>query len=275
MGWHRQSRYVGAGGHQAHVVDTGGPLPPLVLVHGILVSSWAWRFNIDVLSQHYRVVAICQKGHGWSDKPSGGYGLADLSDFICSALDSLGISTSHMVGNSLGGAVALWLAVHRPKRVQRLILVNPAAVRFDSFGGLLRLQGPALAPLYKWVGRPVVFQQILRGMAYKRLPIDRAYMRKFMEPLRTPGAMQAVASVSRSLGPDVAQLFERLPDVSHPIQIIWGAHDKLVPLKAGLILNRRLPSSRLRIFPHCGHCPMEEDPAEFNALALAFLRETP
>ena len=271
--WHRQSGYIETCGHRAHVVDTGGPLPPLVLVHGIFVSSWAWRHNVEALSKHFRVVAICQKGHGWSDKPSGAYGLADLAGFICGALDTLGISACHMVGNSLGGAVALWLAVHRPERIRRLILVDPAAVRFDSLGGLLRLQGPALAPLYKLVGRPVVFQQLLRAMVYKRLPIDGAYMEKFMEPLKTPGAVEAVASVSRSLGPDVADLFERLPDVSHPIQIIWGAHDKLVPLKAGFILNRRLPSSRLRVFPHCGHCPMEEDPAEFNQFALAFLRE--
>jgi len=245
-----------------------------VLLHGILVSSWAWRFNLDALSQHFRVLAVCQKGHGWSGRNADDYSIGALARFVSRLLDKLGIDRFHLVGNSLGGAVSLRLTLDEPHRVDRLILVDAAAVPvMRSIDRIMAVQSGILAPVYRTFGRPWVFQLLLRTLAYRALPIDRHYMEWFMSPLRQKGTIKAAVHVIRELQPGLQQIFENLHKIERPVQLIWGRHDRLVPLKAGLILNRTLPTSRLEVLSHCGHCAHEEDPERFNEIALAFLTE--
>lgn len=243
----------------------------MLLLHGILVSSWAWRYNLEPLSQHFRVIALCQKGFGWSGKQDRDYTIGALSSFVRDFLDHMKIDRAHLVGNSLGGSVALWLTLDEPDRIGRLVLIDPAAVPLGYVDRFLGLQGPWFAPLYRAVGRPAVFRLLLRTLAYRNIPVDASYMQWFMAPLRMKGALSAAAHVSRTLNRGLVEMFPRLPTIQHPVQLVWGQHDRIVPLKAGLILNRVLPTSRLEVFAHCGHCAMEEDPARFNRLVVDFL----
>lgn len=260
-----------AGGDKAHFIDTGGDGSCVLLLHGILVSSWAWRFNLEPLSRRFRVVALCQKGHGWSDKADSSYTLDDLTDFTRRFLRHLGIRRTHIIGNSLGGAVALRLAMEEPALVDRLVLVDPAAVPLRVIHYFLGIQSSKLAPLYQLAGRPWVFQLILRGLAYRNIPIDRHYMDWFMAPLKQQGAMRAAARISRNLQSGLETVYDGLDRVTQPTLLVWGRHDKLVPLRAGRILVNKLPDARLEVFDHCAHCAMEEDPPRFNRLVVDFL----
>ena len=123
------------------------------------------------------------------------------------------------------------------------------------------------------MGRPFVFKALLRTLAYRNIPIGPDYMRGFMAPLRQPGAIAAATLVARNLQPGLRTLFPRLGGMTSPVQLVWGAHDRLLPLQSGLLLNRILPTSRLEVFPHCAHCPMEEDPPRFNRLVREFLSQ--
>ncbi len=251
----------------------GGAGPPVILLHGILVSSWAWRFNLDALSRDFRVIAVCQKGHGWSGRNGEDYSIGALAAFVRGVADRLDLGRVDLVGNSLGGAVSLKLALDSPERVRRLVLVDPAAVPLRFVHPVLSLQSSHLSPLYRAILRPMLFQVLLRTLAYRKLKIDRHYMEWFMTPLRRKGTIAAASRVTRQLQPGLREIFARLGEIEHPVQLIWGKHDRLVPLKAGLILNRVLQTSRLEVFGECGHCAHEEDPDRFNQVVADFLSE--
>lgn len=246
----------------------------LVLIHGIGVSSWAWRFNIDVLAKDFRVVAICQKGHGWSGRGGKGYALGDLARFVWATLDRLGVRDgATFIGNSLGGAVSLYTAIHAPARVARLVLVNTAAHGEQRPWSLLKTQVAALAPLYRALVGPTIFRIPLTALAYRGLPIDRDYMAGFWAPFEAAGSMRALLAVARGLPQSLADLEARLHEVKQPALIVWGEADQVLPIGGAHALMRRLPHARLVVFPGVGHCPQEEAPERFNALVRAFLTE--
>jgi pimeloyl-ACP methyl ester carboxylesterase len=271
-GWHPRSRFIDVDGWTAHFVDIGDSKVPIIFLHGFLVSSWAWRFNLRPLARHARIIAPCQKGFGWSDKRGDDYSLSSLGDFAIRLLDHLGVERAHWVGNSLGGAVALYIAAHHPERVERLVLVDAAGVPFRREVRMLTkgLQS-WMAPVCRVGGRSLVFQALLRTFAYANIPVDRRYMEGFMAPLMQGGSFRSAIRVISSLNDGLRELFPRLESIRKPTLIVWGAKDRLVPLKAAHILNQRLYGSDLVVFEECGHCPMEEAPDRFNRLLIDFL----
>ena len=276
VGWHPQSRFTTVDGVRCHYVDVGArDAPPLVLLHGIAVSSWAWRFNLPALSRHFRVIAPCQKGFGWSGRDHGDYSVRGLARFVLRLLDHLGVPRADLCGNSLGGAVALWIAEHQPHRVDRLVLENAAALADQRPWQLLHTQLPALGPLYRALVGPTLFRAGLVALAYKNLAVDSDYMAGFWTPLAAPRSIQTLLAVARRLPASLAEIDRLLPTVSHPTLIAWGQKDGVLPVRGAYALHRRLPASRLVLFPECGHCPHEEDPARFDALLLGFLATTP
>jgi len=273
-GWHPQSRFIDVDGWTAHCVDLGQSDVPVVLLHGFLVSSWAWRNNLRPLAQHHRVIAPCQKGFGWTDKKADSYTLASLGQHIVDSLDVLGVDKVHLVGNSLGGAVSLYIAANYPDRVDRLVLVNAAGVPFRR-GVRLLTAGLSkwLAPAIRGAGREMVFRMLLRAYCYPGSFLDERYMRGFMAPLSRAGSYRAAMEVISQLNDGLEELFPRLSSIRHPTKIIWGGQDRLVPVKAGHILAARLPRADLTVFEQSHHCPMEEEPARFNTCVLNFLGE--
>ncbi len=272
-GWHARSQFVDVDGVRAHYVEKGHrsvDRPSVLLIHGILVSSWSWRFNLDAISRNSHVLALCQKGHGWSHKGPGDYTLVEMAEFVRGFLEAKGIEKIDLVGHCLGGAVSLQFAIMYPNRVRRMVLVGAAAVPV-RLGILLSLQQPQLDLAYKAAFRPTVFRVLLRTLAYRNFPIDDDYMDGFLKPLRLDGSIVSSVSVFRNLQAGLKQLFPRVREIEHPSLLIWGRHDRLVPLRSGLILNRLIASSQLEVFPECGHCPPEEEPARFNALIERFL----
>lgn len=278
LGWHPESRFFDVlvdGRHvRCHLVDAGprdGRV--VVLLHGIAVSSWAWRRNIDVLARGgLRVLAICQKGHGWSGRGPGDYDLPALSRFVLAALDRLQVPSATWVGNSLGGAVSLWTALHHPARVERLVLINPASHVEQLPWQALRSQVAALAPVYRALVGPTLLRIPLAAIAYRNLPIDRDYMAGFWAPFEARGSMRALTATARALPHEIEALDRRLGEVQQPTLIIWGERDALLPVSGAYRLARKIPHARLVLSPEAGHCPQEEEPERVNRLILDMAR---
>jgi len=271
-GWHPKSRFIDVNGWTAHCVDMGSSTVPIVLLHGFLVSSWAWRHNLYPLSGHHRVIAPCQKGFGWTDKREDPYTLSSLGNHIVACLDALGVEKAHVIGNSLGGAVGLYMAANFPQRVDHLVLVNAAGIPFRRGVNLLtRTLSKWLAPAARGVGRDAIFRLLLRTYCYPRNFLDDRYMRGFMAPLSRSGSYRAALRVMSNLNRGLREMYPQLSGIQHPTRIIWGGRDRLVPLKAGEILAARLPQSELIVFHDSHHCPMEEEPERFNECVLDFL----
>ena len=103
---------------------------PVVLIHGLNASTFSFRYIIPELAQHYRVVALDLQGFGYSARPAGAdYSLTAQAELVRRAMERLGIERATVVGHSMGGAVAMRLAVRSPERVVRLVLVNSATDR--------------------------------------------------------------------------------------------------------------------------------------------------
>lgn len=271
MGWHPRSRIfdvvIDGKPERCHAVDLGPrDGPALVLLHGIAVSSWAWRKNLEPLAARgLRVIAICHKGHGWSGRGNGQHDLTTLSRFVLGALDHLGVERASFVGNSLGGAVSLWTALHEATRVERLVLINPASHLSQLPWPAIGLIG-AMAPVYRALFGPTLLRIPLATIAYRGLPIDRDYMAGFWAPFKARGSLRTLAATARALPPAIATLDRRLAEVRHPTLVIWGEADALLPVQGAHRLVRQIPHARLVVLPGVGHCPHEENPERTNHL---------
>ncbi len=245
----------------------------MVLLHGLLVSSWCWRFTLPALSPTFRVVAPCHPGHGWSSKGPGDYSFRGLASTVLRMLDALGIERAHFVGSSLGGGVALRLALDHPDRVGRLVLVAPAAVPLPVVGPFLGVQGAHFGVLYRTMFTRPVLQTILKTLAYHRPIVDEAFMDAVWAPLASGETWAAAGRVSRHLSKDMAEVHESLPDVWKRALVVWGEHDGILPVRHAASVTGRLPLAESRVLSGCAHCPMEERPDLFNDLVMRFLSD--
>lgn len=282
--WHPQGRWLDLPGFgQLHAVSlprlgrgepAAGPDHPqhVVLLHGFLQSSWTWRHNLEALQREFHVHALCLPGFGWSDKPrSASYRLAAQAERVQTALQLLRAEDCHLIGNSLGGSLALQLELIAPVARRRLVLVNPATAGRYPMAALASLQHEFLEPLMHMPGVHFGLGLGLRLGAYVDLAKSKDFVHNFLAPLETPGARRAALNVGRYFNRDLAALTQRLTDVSAPVLLLWGKGDRVVPLASVLNLQQRLPDARLEVYVASGHCPMEEEPERFNRETVAFL----
>ncbi len=281
LSWHPKGHFVavpvgdGPGSLSVHAVTLGRG-PHLVLLHGFVQASWAWRHNLDALAERFTVHALCVPGFGWSAKPPrASFRLLLQARRVLAWLDRMGIEQTHLVGNSLGGALALQLAALSPDRVDRLVLVNPAGAGAYPMSQLARLQTRAWAPLLALPGIPFGLKLGLRYGAYAQLPIDDAYMAHFLAPLGTRGAGRAALDAARHFNRDLADLDRRLRGVLHPTLVIRGGRDRVIPERVTWRVANRLHDARVEAFAASGHCPMEEEPDRFNNAVLDHLGASP
>lgn len=275
--WHPHGQWVAVAGFgEIHVVRAGQQTqgqPEVVLLHGFLQSSWTWRFNLDALAQHFAVTAVCLPGFGWSDKPRGvAYRLMAQAERVLGLCDALGIGAVHWVGNSLGGALALQLALLQPERARKLVLVNPASSDLGVFNLPLWVQHTAWEPALHLPGVNRLLGLGLRHIAYAGIDVDRAFADQWLAPLQTAGAKAAALTVVQHYGRDLAALEARLCDIGHPALVLWGQCDGIVPRRSVERTAKALANAQMDIFDASAHCPMEEEPQRFNRDVLAFLR---
>jgi pimeloyl-ACP methyl ester carboxylesterase len=238
------------GPHSFWVARAGsGAGTPVILIHGMGGSSDWWRHNIDAVAAEHRVAAVDLIGTGRnrfvlrrSRLPPG---LGEIAAVLARWIESEFAQTVHLVGNSMGGHVAIYLAAARPDLVRSLVLVDTTGLPM-SLNPL-----PHLRNLFVPDGA---------------LSAARLLARDF---LRT-GLVSLLLALLRVLRDDVRPLLHAL---TMPVLLVWGNRDPFVPLSYARRLAALLPRARLAVIPGAGHMPMWERPAAFNQEVLAFLRE--
>ncbi len=260
-----------AGSTRLHAVSAGDG-PDVLFLHGYVQSSWCWRHQLHGLSDDFRIHALCAAGFGWSDKPmDASYRVAARAERTLAWMDAVGIERASLVGNSLGGALAVQMAAMAPDRVDKVVLVNPAGPgRYPMLlvSRLMRQQwslafmAPAIGAGL-WLG--------LRYAAYSQMPLDDEYMQHFLAPLAADGAVQAAMAAARYYTRDMQAVGDLARDVTHPTLVLRGRHDRIIPARAVDHYRKAIRGAEARIFDHSGHCPHEEEPAAFNDAMRAFL----
>ncbi len=270
-------------GSQVAYRTAGEAGPVLLLVHGMAGSSDTWLRCIDDLSRNHRVVAPDLVGHGVSDKPRGDYSLGAQASTLRDLLAALGHDRATVVGQSLGGGIAMQFAYQYPERVERLVLVSAGGLGDDVAFVLRALTAPGVDLVL-----PVAFQSVVRtgvetvtgwfghlGLrpspatvevwrSYTSL-IDGATRRAFLHTLR---------SVVDVRGQRVSAA-DRLHLAAHiPTLIIWGDADPIIPVSHAHTAADLMPGSELVIMEDVGHYPHCERPRRFAELVSDFVSRT-
>jgi pimeloyl-ACP methyl ester carboxylesterase len=246
--------------------------PTVLLLHGQPGGAADWDGVIAGVNGRADIVAVDRPG--W-DGVTGPRDLAGNAGAALAALDRRGAEYAVVVGHSLGGAVAAWLAATWPDRVSALVLAVPAA-------NLAALSAPD-----RWLAAPVAGDLAAAGvlgglgLALAIAPVrhriahaarlDEAYLRTAGAAIRRPSAWRAYAAEQRALVHDLPELERRLNAISAPTTIIAGTHDRVVPAHATRRLSQQIRGAHLQHSTTAGHLLPQRDPGLIVAAILAAL----
>lgn len=254
----REERVTLADGRELNALVAGpGTGPRIVFLHGLGGSQSTWQVVLGDLVERYRVAAIDLPGHGASDKGDPAavdYSMEGLASAIAEAVGALKAAPAILVGHSLGGAVALRIALERPELVTGIVLINSAGLGNEISPELMRLMR----------GEPG--QATARGLLElfyedKRLVVDRGVNEMAQTQLADGAwrAQQAVANAAFGESGQKLDLLERLADVRQPVLMLWGAKDRVIPLSHAVDALSAFPDAALKVLPAVGHVPQVED----------------
>jgi pimeloyl-ACP methyl ester carboxylesterase len=251
-----------------------GEGPPLVLLHGAGDNALDWQWVMPTLAATHRVYAPDLPGSPDSARPAVDYSPAFFEWFVAAFVDALDIGRATFVGNSLGGLIALRLALSAPARVTALVLVDSAGLgravnpAFTSVNvpGL----GEAAMPLWK---TPVGAYQRAWGrtallFAHPPRSVPREWLAEQRRLALSPGYLEAHLTALRAQvnpGGQREVLLDRLPYLEVPTLVVWGARDRVFPESQAREAVARLRQGSLAVIPDCGHMPHVECPDRFLA----------
>jgi pimeloyl-ACP methyl ester carboxylesterase len=276
-----EDRRVIVGGHVAQYLEAGTG-SPLVLLHGHEQSASSWRWVIPALARRHRVLAVSLPGHGGSAPATTGYAPGrDLAPFVAGFVDALGLESVDLVGNSVGGAVALRLALAQAHRVRTLTLVDSAGLGREVHPLLALDTLPFLGEMAIWLsrmpggalGRTTMSAVMLFAQPWR---VPAAFYTEQHELGRRPGQLEASTAMARALfdtGGQREVLLDQLHRLRMPTLVVWGANDYVVPVSHAWAAVQRLPDGRLSVFGDCGHLPHVEQPDRFAAVLGGWLDE--
>ena len=255
---------------------TMGQGPDVLLLHGLGGTKASFFDTAASLARAgYRVHAMDLPGFGSSSKPAlVQYGAPFAARTIVGVMDALEIDQAHIVGNSMGGRVALEIALEHPDRVGGLGLLCPAVafVKRD-FHPLVRLLRPELALLPHQIGRGLVEKEFWSLFADRDAvdpSLSDVVCDEFQRIYASAGARMAFAASARALYLDKpfgrGGFYERLAQLEPPALFIWSSHDKLIPPGFRKHVARALPKAEQIVLENCGHVPQVERPEHTNAL---------
>ena len=275
----KQDQYIQLGSLRARYWMAGNEGAPVIFIHGIGGFVENWELTMPALFGRRREFAVDLPGHGQTDKPRDyPYHVSAFSRFIQDFAAALGLGQVSLVGHSMGGGIALRVALEAPALVDRLVLVGA--------GGL----GPGLARALRILTLPGLGERLTRplrsgvrsalavtvydpaGITDKWIDLDYRYaslpgtQRAFLRTLRA--GCTFFGQKASVYGPHL----RGLRGWARPVQVIWGQQDNIVPAAHAEVAARLFADARVHLFDRCGHIPMLEHPEKFNQLLADFLQ---
>jgi pimeloyl-ACP methyl ester carboxylesterase len=273
-----QIRDVHVGRHRVSTL-TMGQGPDMLLLHGLGGTRASLLETAAALSHRYRVHAPDLPGFGSSCKPAvGRYNAAWFAEIMTGLLDALEIDRAHVVGNSMGGRIAIELGLSRPDRIGALGLLCPAVAWIRrGFHPIVRLLRPELGMLPHSLHRHMVAGQFW-NIFHNRDLLDPAVgdlmVDEFRRIYHTAGARYAFLASARNIYLEAPYgrhgFYPRLGGLDVPALFVWGSHDPLIPAAFSRHVQRWLPRAEQVMIDACGHVPQVERPEETNELLLRF-----
>jgi pimeloyl-ACP methyl ester carboxylesterase len=256
-----------------HYVEKGTGSKHILFLHGFRAHTYTWKHLLEPLAQAgYHVWAIDLIGYGLSDKPDNAiYSVDFFVQQVESFMEAKGISKAHLVGNSMGGGLALNIALDHPQRVHSLTLLNALGYPLDL-------------PLYISLGRhisqvwapflgPRVIRQCLKQIVFNAENVTDEQVDAYCLPYRFPGGISAsLLTLQQFDNQRLITMSQHYATLSYPLVVIWGDHDTLIPVSHYEKFRKDFPQAECLLIANCGHIPQEEAPKEVLAALLSFLQ---
>lgn len=258
----------------------GGEGDHLLLLHGSGpgVSAWGnWGGVFAELAEHFHVIAVDQPGYGDSYRPSVGGDYAAVSiAAIRRVFAAENVNRAHIVGNSLGGMVAVRLTLDHPDIVQKVITMGAGGLGVPLLSpspaeGITRLvaftQDPSRERLVEW----------MHSMVGNRDILTPEFIEQRWQTATAPGALEYTrdfyaAAMTQVTASPVPPLLTRVAEIDHQVLMLFGRDDRVTPLESALMPMRFLRNGELHVFSEAGHWIMLEQPVAFVGVVLEFLR---
>ena len=277
--WLALQRSVVVGDTRVNYVDSGGSLPPLLLLHGLGGNWQNWLLNIPAFMGTYRVVAVDLPGFGRSEMPAEPISIQGYARCLDAFSEHLGVDAAAVAGNSMGGFIGAELAVAFPPRVERLVLVSAAglSIEHQRREPLLSLARASQMTAGWFLGRS---ELMARRARLRRAALQ--FVLRYPERLSAPLTWELLQGMGRPGYADALEALmsysfrDRLPEIECPTLIVWGRNDMLVPVgDANEFAQLIGANARKVVFHDTGHTPMIERPGRFNRTLADFLSEEP
>ena len=266
-------------GLDLHYHEAGDSNDALIMLHGAGpgVSGWSnFGGNLEHYAANFRTVILDMPGFGKSGHPAE-YARSYLryaSDAVIALMDELGIEKAHVLGNSLGGSVAVRLVLAYPDRVRRMVLMGPgSALSIGLFAprpseGIRRLMEFQTAP----EKTREKMEAFLRSMVFDQSLVTEELIESRFATATDPataGGLKAMQVANQKFPVD-GELWREAGEIRHEVLITWGREDRVQPLDGAFVGFRLLENARLHVFPKCGHWAMIEQRDEFQRLTTDF-----
>lgn len=262
---------------------SAGDGPVVLLVHGMAGSSATWKPLIPLLAPNVTVLAPDLPGHGRSPKLRGDYSLGASASFLRDLVTTLGYDRVTVVGQSLGGGVAMQFCYQYPERVARLVLVGSGGLGEEvmpvlkvlAAPGADLLMIPVFLPVFRDAGNAVGRALAKVGLrpSPQAFEMWRAYA-SLTDPAARSAFVQTLRAVVDTRGQRVSAHDKLYLSARVPSMVVWGDSDPVIPVSHAYAAHEAMPSSRLEIFEGRGHFVHFEDPSGFADVLLDFVATT-
>lgn len=261
---------------------TMGEGPDILLLHGLGATKASFFDTAAALSRDYRVHAIDFPGFGGSSKPAHApYNARWFAETVVGVMDALEVERPHLVGNSMGGRVAIEVALRAPDRVRALGLLCPAVAFIKrAYHPLVRVLRPEFGLLPHRMPRRAVAAQFW-SMFHDPDALDPSIadvvVDEFQRIYGSAGARYAFLCSARNIYLDAPWgrngFYARLADLEAPALFVWGSHDRLIPASLKRHVAEWLPTAEQIVLSSCGHVPQVEKPDQTNGLLRRFFAQ--
>lgn len=241
----------------------GGSGPPVVLVHGLGARAEDWAALMpQLVRDHHRVYALDLPGYGRSDWPSADYSIPELAGAVEAFLDSQHLARTDLAGWSMGGWIAMRVALDQPQRIRRLVIFDSAGTRFDMPWDPSLFEPDTPAKL-------AALDNLLMAGPAPHVP---GFIQR--DVFRFVGKHAWVVERNMNSMLTGASLLDgQLGALRMPMMIVWGKQDHLIPVSIGEGIHKAVPQSEFEVFDGCGHLAPVQCAAQIGPVFKGFLDE--
>jgi len=272
-----KDQYINIGNVKTRYWSVGEKGSAVVLIHGLGASAEIWLRNINSLAKDHRVFILDLPGFGYSDRPGPDFTPLYYPGFLDNFLTAFNIEKATVIGQSLGGGIALLYALQFQQKVEKLILVDCAGFGKEVIWTLRLMSLPVIGEI---ISRPTRLSVSLffRIAVRNKAVISKDFIDTYYQIFNQPGYQDFLLKITRmmvslrSCKPEVlALVMDNLHKIRQPVLIIWGEDDRVFPLKHAYYSKKKMPNSKLYIMKQCGHIANLEKFEEFNRVVTDFL----